>query len=196
MAARTFEDSRGEVWEVFEVHRASAKPGAVSAGLEHGWLAFVNGGEKRRLAPFPTDWERADVSELERLCAQARAAVPRRSDGRRSFPHVAEVTDAIEPSRDHTAPPPESVRTSGNHPTIISRGAGELASPTGELADVEAAVRGFAHEARVTGVPAIEAMVRLKAMLLQRFPGTTHAARDMRRVRRWFVEAYYFERNA
>jgi hypothetical protein len=65
---------------------------------------------------------------------------------------------------------------------------------------VREVVRGFAREARASRLPAIEAMVRLKAMLAERFLGEDAAvdtradASDLRRVRRWFVEAYYFER--
>lgn len=195
MAARTFEDSAGRVWEVFEVHRASAKPGAVSAGLEHGWLAFVNGAEKRRLAPIPAQWETLAVRELEELCARARAAVPRRSDALKgaSPPADSPSVPALGESGAWSARP---ARVSGSY--LVSETATDavIAPSARESAAVESAVRAFAHEARMTGLPAIEAMVRLKAMLLQRFPGTAHVARDMRHVRRWFVEAYYFERNA
>ena len=63
-------------------------------------------------------------------------------------------------------------------------------------------VRVFAHEARTTNLPAIEAMVRLKALLLERYggdnedPATRADATDIRRVRKWFVEAFNFERDA
>ena len=56
------------------------------------------------------------------------------------------------------------------------------------------------HEARGAKIPAIEAMVRLKSMLVEQFgaaevaPEIAEEARDMRLVRRWFVETYYFER--
>ena len=80
MATRSFEDSSGILWEVFEVRRTSGAPGGVSHGLEKGWLAFVSSEGKRRLAPFPAEWDLADVSELERLCATARTANPPRFD--------------------------------------------------------------------------------------------------------------------
>ena len=63
-------------------------------------------------------------------------------------------------------------------------------------------VRAYALEARATRVSAIEAMVRLKTTLAERFKGEDVSAAsradasDMRRVRRWFVEAFYFERRA
>ncbi|MEO5816520.1 MAG: hypothetical protein ABIT20_14700 [Gemmatimonadaceae bacterium] len=169
MAARTFEDSAGTTWEVFEVHRASEAPRGVSAGLERGWLAFVSAAGKRRLAPYPPAWESAPVQELERLCESARRAKPTQlsvSGPRLLAPRVVEAT-AVSDDR-------ESL--------------------------VRDVVRSFAHEARASRLPAIEAMVRLKTMLAVRFLGenadaATHAdASDLRRVRRWFVEAYYFER--
>jgi hypothetical protein len=146
---------------VFEVHRSSTKAGGVSSGLESGWLAFVSGERKRRLAPFPVGWERAPEIELERLCGMARVAPPSRHPG------------------DHPA-------------------GGETShAPLDEVpASVETTVRAFAHRARAQSVPAIEAMVELKALLAQTYPDPGSQAHDLRRVRRWFVEAYYFERDA
>jgi hypothetical protein len=172
VAARTFEDSAGTVWEVFEVHRASEAPRGVSAGLEGGWLAFVSPSGKRRLAPYPPAWESVSVRELERLCESARRANPTQlpiGAPRARMPRV------VEP---------------------------ETAAPDDTPSLVRDAVRTFAHEARAARLPAIEAMVRLKAMLAERFLGEDAAvdtradASDLRRVRRWFVEAYYFERPA
>lgn len=176
MAARTFEDSTGDVWEVFEVHRSSRQPLAVSAGHERGWLAFVNGERRRRLAPYPSEWETIPVPELERLCESARAVpLPRSYDLAPRVPRVVHRDDL------------PSAQSPG-----VGRAAGRGASVSG---DVESAVREFAHETRLGGLPVIEAMVRLKAMLLERFPDPGSDARDVRRARRWFVEAYYFERD-
>jgi hypothetical protein len=161
VAARTFEDSSGAVWEVFEVHRSSRAVGGVSGGLESGWLAFVSGERKRRLAPFPAGWEKAPVTELERLCAMARVAPP----------HKHQVD---QPADGETLP----------------------ATPGEVPASVEATVRAFAHRARARSVPAVDAMVELKALLARTYPDPSSEARDLRRVRRWFVEAYYFERDA
>ncbi|MDB4889740.1 MAG: hypothetical protein JWL61_1595 [Gemmatimonadetes bacterium] len=172
VAARTFEDSSGTVWEVFEVHRASEAPRGVSAGLEGGWLAFVSASGKRRLAPYPPTWESVSEPELEQLCESARRANPTQlpiGGPRARVPRVVES---------ETPPPDESTSL------------------------VRDAVRVFAHEARASRLPAIEAMVRLKNMLAERFlkedapPETRADASDLRRVRRWFVEAYYFERPA
>jgi hypothetical protein len=198
MAARTFEDSSGLTWEVFEVHRASNKEGAVNAGLEKGWLAFANGTSKRRLAPFPPDWTSATPLELERLCAAARVAQPR-IVGR----PPEERRRGAKPGTASVGETPAFVQT---EPASRTRGAGDgLVVPESRLQPLEAdggddsvekTVRAFAHQARTLGLPAIEAMVRLKVLLLTNHPGPDSDARDMRRVRRWFVEAYYFERNA
>ncbi len=183
MAARTFEDSTGAVWEVFEVHRTSSKSGAVSSGLEAGWLAFVSGDHKRRLAPYPREWEAAEPSELSRLCQMARIAPIAK------FP--LEIGERRRAPRD--APPPVPIEMAS---TIEGAKQVEAELETENHSDVEQAVRTFAHHARTTGLPAIEAMVQLKLLLIERFPGAGSMARDLRRVRRWFVEAFYFEREA
>ena len=180
MASRSFEDSSGILWEVFEVRRTSDAPGGVSHGLEKGWLSFVSAGGKRRLAPFPPEWIEIPASELERLCAAARVAnAARFSDDQ---PRVRA------PRLARTVPPPSPIAT-----------------PVQEVGDtgiVRDAVRVFAQEARQEKIPAIAAMVRLKAMLAERYGGleadaaTRADLSDVRRIRRWFVEAYYFERPA
>lgn len=90
MAHRTFRDSRGRVWEVWEVRpenrerrlgrerRQAARPGpdrrqqtqlrpAVPNDLRQGWLAFASPTERRRLAPIPPDWASMPDAELQRL---------------------------------------------------------------------------------------------------------------------------------
>ena len=186
MPARTFQDSAGVVWEVFEVHRTSQKAGAVSAGLERGWLAFVSGESKRRLAPFPGDWESAESGELERLCGLARAAratglTRRKSSGAESSDSPRSPVPRIRPSQHSKRPLPDGE-------AVI--GASALGSEP-----VERTVREFAHEARARRLPAVGAMVQLKSLLARVYPGADSAARDVRSVRRWFVEAYYFERD-
>lgn len=41
-----------------------------------GWLAFETKGEKRRLAPYPQDWETMSSAELEALLAAATIVNP------------------------------------------------------------------------------------------------------------------------
>jgi hypothetical protein len=168
MPARTFTDSAGLTWDVFEVHRASKNPGAVSAGLEGGWLAFACGEQKRRLAPFPADWATSSDDELAHLCETARRALAPR------YP-----LDGL--------PRPRIRR-----PQALD----EATSDTSTPAEVETTVREFARQARARGLPAVAAMLELKVLLQDRHPGSDSVARDRRLVRRWFVEAYYFERDA
>ena len=189
VAARTFEDSAGLVWEVFEVHRISQKVQAVSAGLEDGWLAFVCGPRKRRLAPFPGEWQTADTAELERLCGLAREARATAGLGRRKSP----------PTGEGAAPAPRTrvprIREPRPSNSIAADGELPVAASAEGTDSVEGIVRTFAHQARSRGLPAIEAMVQLKALLARVFPAADSVARDLRAVRRWFVESYYFERD-
>ena len=91
-----FKDSRGVVWEVWDVEPSRAErrqdllPGVppyagperrrgsdgtprvrLSGEYTHGWLTFESPTEKRRLAPIPEGWERLDEAGLEGLLAQA-----------------------------------------------------------------------------------------------------------------------------
>jgi hypothetical protein len=186
MPARTFQDSAGSIWEVFEVRRASKNPGAVSAGLEQGWLAFVKTGEKRRLAPFPPEWEDAGDSELERLCTRARVAVARPAESVLRPRIRGGDPEPVGRARAAEAVPITEVIAPDDAPAV----------PVPDVAEIDAVVRAFAHQARTLGMPAVDAMVKMKAMLLERFPGAAHPARDSRLVRRVFVDAYYFEREA
>lgn len=168
MAAKTYTDSAGKTWEVFEVRRASQKVGAVSPGLEHGWLAFVSGETKRRLAPFPAEWETRSAAQLEALCESARHA-----------------------------PPPRYPFDTPLRPRIKRNGESSIAEPGQRLStNVEGTVRDFAHEARRRGLPAVAAMLELKELLQREHPEPDSEARNRQSVRRWFVEAYYFERTS
>lgn len=197
MSARTFTDSIGARWEVFEVHRVSRNAGAVSAGLEGGWLSFVGEAEKRRLAPFPPDWEVLGEAELASLCERARRASPTRIV--RTPPTATsaggtriDISTELNRAEDRGAP-----RTI----VVDDRRGREATGDDGHATDVsdtdgvERVVRDFTHHARASGTPAIETMIRLRAALQERFPGEHPVARDMRRIRRWFVDAYYFERD-
>ena len=194
MAARTFTDSDGARWEVSEVHRVSRNAGAVSAGLEGGWLSFVGESSKRRLAPYPPDWEQRTDAELASLCAEARRAAPTRIVRTPATATSAGGTRIDVSTHLRRPDPPEGERG----PERRSEPRDDTTDEGGEVADVdgvEAVVRDFTHAARASGSAAIETMVRLRTALQDRFPGAHPVARDMRRVRRWFVEAYYFERD-
>ena len=49
----------------------------VAAEFAAGWLCFETGGEKRRLAPVPDAWERADDETIEQWCGLAKPVVRR-----------------------------------------------------------------------------------------------------------------------
>ena len=168
MAARTFTDSAGLTWDVFEVHRASRAASAVSPGLENGWLAFASGENKRRLAPFPPEWETFSDEELEALCESARRApTPRFPLDRPPHPRIKRSTVDAD--------------VDGSEPAMA--------------VNVESTIRDFAHEARARGLPAVTAMLELKSLLQRRHPEPDSDARDRQLVRRWFVQAFYFERD-
>ena len=162
------------------MHRTSEAPRGVSQGLEKGWLAFVSDKGKRRLAPYPADWETASERELVRFWNKARIANPARF-----------------PSGERRVSGPALM---GTRPKADARSERTDVPDDDRDNDVRNAVRAFARDARAQAAPAIEAMVRLKLMLGQRFAGDSVPASeradacDMRKVRKWFVEAYYFER--
>ncbi len=185
MTSRSFEDSSGVTWEVFEVHRTSGAVGGVSAGLEKGWLSFASEQGKRRLAPFPAVWREATDLELERLCTQARVSRPPRFN--------EQATSAV--AGKSFAKPYDRVAVTTPPPAAEA----VPATSSDEADQIRRLVRGFAHQARADKLPAIEAMVKLKGMLHERHGGPDTApalravATDVSRVRRWFVEAFYFE---
>jgi len=49
----------------------------VAEEFAHGWLCFESRGEKRRLAPVPQLWDRADDETLEKWCGLATPALRR-----------------------------------------------------------------------------------------------------------------------
>jgi hypothetical protein len=52
----------------------------VAPEFAYGWLCFETFGEKRRLAPVPEGWERADDETIEQWCGVAKP-VARRPSG-------------------------------------------------------------------------------------------------------------------
>jgi hypothetical protein len=186
MAARTFTDAAGRTWEVFEVHRASQKAGAVSPGLENGWLAFASGENKRRLAPIPAGWALATETELQALCESARhAPKPRYPLDRPVRPRIRRTTTEDARGR---------VNDSAEQADLAAPAAS--AEPRTPASDVEHTVRSFAHDARGRKLPVVTAMLELKALLRLNHPELDFENRDRQVVRRWFVDTYYFQRNA
>ena len=79
VASFTDEGERG--WEVREIRNPIlpdrrglfAKP-----EFAEGWLLFMSGGERRRMAPFPPGWRLATQAQLRRWCAEATPVESRR----------------------------------------------------------------------------------------------------------------------
>jgi hypothetical protein len=98
MAHRTFTDSLGRLWKVWNVEptrverrkappaiprvierRRRSEPRALLAGdFADGWLAFETTDEKRRLANYPEEWVAMNDAELEQLCSKAKVGRPPR----------------------------------------------------------------------------------------------------------------------
>lgn len=105
MSYRSFTDSRGTPWRVWEVHptpvdRRFAIRRIQAAKIHHperrllpdrrvdmrrsrlffpasepGWLLFETGSTRRRLRPVPDRWVERDEASLEELCLQAEASL-------------------------------------------------------------------------------------------------------------------------
>jgi len=61
-----FTDESDRAWEVHEI-RDPILPGRnlfLRGEYATGWLLFMSGEERRRLAPYPTGWRFADASRL------------------------------------------------------------------------------------------------------------------------------------
>jgi hypothetical protein len=83
---REFSDAAGVAWKVFRAtpHSSPARrENVLPEAFRDGWLVFECDAERRRLAPFPDDWEELADEQLERLCVAA-VVVPARSRGRRT----------------------------------------------------------------------------------------------------------------
>jgi hypothetical protein len=70
-----FTDSKGVEWSVREVIPGAArlipKVALARPAFAGGWLLFSCDVDKRRLAPYPTDWRTKSPAELESLCHTA-----------------------------------------------------------------------------------------------------------------------------
>ena len=73
---KTFRDSSGGQWTVFEVRRhINPKLPAVQPNrYGDGWLCFESGTVKKRLVRYPRRWREFGDAELEKLLAQAQLA--------------------------------------------------------------------------------------------------------------------------
>jgi hypothetical protein len=73
---RTFADSNGIEWTVYEVRKQGGTDGRWSYLPEQfggGWLCFESDVSKRRLTPIPHRWRDFSDRELQGLLTQAQA---------------------------------------------------------------------------------------------------------------------------
>lgn len=117
MAVRELVDDQGKAWRVWcilpeSIHPVTRAEDYLADCFQLGWLVFetVAGDQKRRLCPFPRDWETADEQALRSLLAQSEPVRQRRSSGEaatdREVPRptapAIEVDDASDENADLT----------------------------------------------------------------------------------------------
>ena len=86
MQRRVFDDDRTDSTERRSGFDRRQSPSAVerrassvAKELTYGWLCFETVGEKRRLAPVPEGWDRADDETIEQWCCVAKPAARRKT---------------------------------------------------------------------------------------------------------------------
>jgi hypothetical protein len=83
MAIRVFRDPEGREWQVWdvvpsrEVEVGSRRRHYLPPEMADGWLCFEAADQKRRLTPFPADWEQKDDEFMHLLCRSAEVVTPR-----------------------------------------------------------------------------------------------------------------------
>jgi hypothetical protein len=73
----TDEERRSGVERRGALKKLSRSP--IAQEFAYGWLCFETVGEKRRLAPVPEGWDRADDEMIEQWCCLAKPAVRRKT---------------------------------------------------------------------------------------------------------------------
>jgi hypothetical protein len=78
MAVREFQDEAGTSWRVWcitpeAIHPVTRAEDYLADCYQLGWLVFEakSGGQKRRLCPYPAEWESASQAELRGFLAQS-----------------------------------------------------------------------------------------------------------------------------
>ena len=71
MPERTFQDSSGTEWLVYDCAPAEGLKRGFAPELQTGWLCFQCATEKRRLVKFPKEWDRYTPRQLEMLLKEA-----------------------------------------------------------------------------------------------------------------------------
>ena len=182
---RQFSDSTGVEWQVFEVRRASGNDGAVTPGRERGWLAFFSAVDRRRLAPFPPDWESVEDERLADLCATAEHVVQRHDEfirERRRIPRFTRPSDS-----DTTV---GSGTQSGDEVTRATYGTPVEPTPEPVALDVHGIVLRHARECRANGTTVVAGLIRLRRIFAEM--GIASGSDAFKNARRLFVTAFYF----
>lgn len=77
MALKTFTDSRGQQWRVWNVERVplTGRPDYLEREYQNGWLVFerIGSDERRRLGDYPADWDQLSDDSLGGLCQRAKS---------------------------------------------------------------------------------------------------------------------------
>jgi hypothetical protein len=117
MAVRELVDEQGKAWKVWcilpeAIHPVTRAEDYLADCYQLGWLVFETGSgdEKRRLCPYPRDWEHVDEEALRALLAQSEAVRARRrstesaidKEVSRPITPAIEVDDAIDDKADLT----------------------------------------------------------------------------------------------
>jgi len=114
MAVREFLDEHGKSWRVWcilpeAIHPVTRAEDYLADCYQLGWLVFetTSGDEKRRLCPFPRDWETVDEGSLRSLLAESEAVRSRRTSGEdrelpRSVAPAIQVDDRSDEKADLT----------------------------------------------------------------------------------------------
>lgn len=71
MPERTFQDSQGNEWLVYDCAPTEGMKRGFAPELQTGWLCFQGPAEKRRLGNYPPEWERYSPRQLEMLMTEA-----------------------------------------------------------------------------------------------------------------------------
>src|SRR5829696_3145870 len=83
MSMRVFRDPDGREWQVWDVvpsrelESGSHRHHYLPPEMAEGWLCFEAADQKRRLTPFPADWEQKDDDFMDLLCRSAEPVVRR-----------------------------------------------------------------------------------------------------------------------
>jgi hypothetical protein len=95
-----FTDETNRAWEVREIRDPvlpERRKFLLGSDYAHGWLLFMSGEERRRLAPFPPGWRHADAAQLR---CWVNDALPVRWVGVRTQDPVHDLPPMTASSRD------------------------------------------------------------------------------------------------